>query len=84
MDWDSDIPLDSGTGDFVTLPDGTECAFEVKKLEKDRSSTGHPMARVELICTADDGRRSYVRENLTLSPAAIFRVRVCVTLLLST
>lgn len=75
MDWDSPIPVDEGRGDFVTLPAGTECDFEVKKFERDRSRAGDPMAKLELICTADDGRRAYVHENLTLSPAAIFRVR---------
>ena len=75
MDWDSPIPVDEGRGDFVTLPDGTECDFEVKKFERDRSRAGAPMAKLELICAADDGRRAYVHENLTLSPAAIFRVR---------
>lgn len=75
MDWDSDIPTDEGQGEFVTLPDGTECQFEVKKFVRDRSRAGAPMAKLELICTADDGRRAYVHENLTLSPAAIFRVR---------
>lgn len=75
LDWDSEIPLDEGRGDFVTLPAGTECAFEIKKFEKDRSRNGDPLAHLELICTADDGQRAYVHENLTLSPAAIFRVR---------
>lgn len=75
IDWDSDIPVDQGWGDFVTLPDGTEAAFVVKKFEKDRSAKGDPMAKLELICTSDDGQRAYVHENVTLSPAAIFRVR---------
>jgi hypothetical protein len=75
MDWDSEIPMDAGRSDFFTLPDGTECAFEVKKFDKDRSQAGDPMAKLEMICTADDGRRAYVHENLTLSSRAIFRVR---------
>jgi len=75
MDWDSEIPLDQGRGDFVTLPVGTECEFEVKKFDRDRSRAGDPMAKLELICTADDGQRAYVHENLTLSAAALFRVR---------
>ena len=75
MDWDSEIPLDEGRGDFVTLPAGTECDFEVKKFEKDRSQAGDPMAKLELICTDDEGRRAYMHENLTLSTKAIFRVR---------
>lgn len=75
LDWDSEIPVDEGRGDFVTLPDGTECEFEIKKFERDRSRAGDPMAKLELICTADDKRRAYVHENLTLSPAAVFRVR---------
>jgi hypothetical protein len=75
LDWDSEIPVDEGRGEFVTLPEGTVCEFRVVRLEKDRSSTGHPMARLELICTAQDGQRSYVRENLTLSPAALWRAR---------
>jgi len=75
IDWDSEIPTDEGRSDFVTLPDGTECTFEVKKFAKDRSQAGDPMAKLELICTSDDGRRSYVHENLTLSSRAIFRVR---------
>ena len=75
MDWDSEIPLDEGRADFVTLPAGTECRFEILKFAKDRSQAGDPMAKLELICTADDGRRSYVHENITLSPRAIFRAR---------
>ena len=74
MDWDSEIPVDQGRGDFVTLPTGTECEFKVVKFERDRSRAGDPKAKLELICTADAGR-AYVHENLTLSPAAIFRVR---------
>lgn len=75
MDWDSEIPMDEGRGEFVTLPAGTECAFSVAKFARDRSRAGDPMAKLELICTADDGQRAYVHENLTLSPNAIFRVR---------
>lgn len=75
FDWDSEIPLDEERGEFVTLPAGTEAAFEVKKFDRDRSRAGDPMAKLELICTADDGSRAYVHENLTLSPNAIFRVR---------
>jgi hypothetical protein len=75
MDWDSEIPLDEGRGEFVTLPDGTECGFVVKKFDRDRSRAGDPMAKLDLICTDGEGRRAYVHELLTLSPAAIFRVR---------
>jgi hypothetical protein len=75
MAWDSEIPVDEGRGDFVTLPAGTECDFEVKKFDRDRSKAGDPQAKLELICTAEDGRRAYVHENLTLSPSAMFRVR---------
>jgi hypothetical protein len=75
IDWDTPIGPEVEQSEFAVLPDGTECAFEVKKLEKDRSQAGSPMAKIELICTADDGRRAYVHENLTLSPKALFRVR---------
>lgn len=75
LDWDATIPLDEGRGEFVTLPAGTECEFEIKRFERDRSKAGDPMARLELICTAADGQRAYVHENLTLSPKALFRVR---------
>ena len=75
MDWDSEIPSDQGRAEFVTLPTGTECGFVIAKFSRDRSKAGDPMAKIELICTAEDGRRAYVHENLTLSPNAIFRVR---------
>lgn len=75
LDWDSEIRPDQGRSEFVVLPDGTECAFEVKKFLKDRSSRGFAMARLDVICTADDGRRTYVHENLTFTDAAMFRIR---------
>ena len=74
-DWDSEIPVDVGGGEFETMEDGTECGFTVHKITKDRSAAGNPMAKLELICTADDGRRNYIYENVTLVAAALFRVR---------
>lgn len=75
VDWDTPIGPEVEQSEFAVLPDGTQCAFVVKKMEKDRSQAGAPMAKIELICTADDGRRAYVHENLTLSLKALFRVR---------
>jgi hypothetical protein len=74
ISWDSEIPVVEDSG-FVILPEGTEATFTVKKMAKERSQAGAPMAKLEMIAVDADGKRSYVRENVTLSPAAMFRVR---------
>jgi len=73
IDWNDPIPEDNN--EFVILPDGTTAIFEIKKLEKDRSQQGNPMAKLELIAEADDGRRAYIHDQVTLCAKALFRVR---------
>lgn len=74
LGWDS--PVEEDGNQFTTLPDNTECTFQVAKLEKVRTADGKkPMAKLELICTGTKGEgESYVRENLVLSSKAAWKL----------
>jgi hypothetical protein len=74
LGWDS--PVEEDGSQFVTLPDNTECTFQVAKLEKVRTADGKkPMAKLELICTGTKGDgETYVRENLVLSSKAAWKL----------
>jgi len=75
VDFDTPIPVDTGKREFEILPDDTVCNFIIKKMEQDRSKAGNLMAKVELIATAEDGRKTYIYENVVLSHGSMFRVR---------
>jgi hypothetical protein len=74
LGWDS--PVEEDGNQFVTLPDNTECTFQVTRLEKVRTADGKkPMAKLELICAGTKGEgETYVRENLVLSSKAAWKL----------
>lgn len=66
--WNSEI--DASQRPFEILPEGTIAAFEVTEFEQGTVSFQQltcPQAKLKLVCEAADGRRAFVRENLTLS-----------------
>ncbi len=69
--WNSEIDTSRS---FEILPEGTIVTFEVTEFEQGTVSFKQaggmftcPQAKLKLVCKAADGRRAFVRENLTLS-----------------
>lgn len=73
LGWDE--PIEDDGQELELLPDGTECDFTVSEMAKATSAKlGCPMAKLKLLCTAADGRKTVVSENLVLHTRSEWRL----------